>query len=175
MNNETGNRIQENILKGLKSSDSQKVIETIGELREAGNVAYIPLLLDLMSSTPDTEIRKNITELFSNLKDSEAIPILISAIQNSKYASEMKGLVASCWENGLDYTRYISLFVDLLIEKDLEVAFEAYTVIMNTENKIDTSIIDHEIERLEKAIGSAPELKRQLLLDVIDFLPSIGF
>lgn len=175
MNNETGNRIQENILKGLKSSDSQKVIETIGELREAGNVAYIPLLLDLMSSTPDTEIRKNITELFSNLKDSEAIPILISAIQNSKYASEMKGLVASCWENGLDYTRYISLFVDLLIEKDLEVAFEAYTVIMNTENKIDTSIIDHEIERLEKAIGSVPELKRQLLLDVIDFLPSIGF
>lgn len=175
MDNKAENIIQENVLKGLKSSDSQKVIETIGELRESGNVAYIPLLLDLLISTPDTEIRKKIRELFSNLKDSDAIPIIISAIQDPKYAPELKGLVSSCWENGLDYTAYLSMFVDLLIEKDLEVAFEAYTVIMNTENKIDQSIIDIQIEKLEKALISVPELKRQLLLDVIDFLPSIGF
>ncbi len=167
--------IQENVLKGLKSSESQKVIETIGELRESGNVAYIPLLLDLLGSTPDAEVRKKIRELFANLKDSDAIPILISAIQDPKYSTELKSLVSSCWENGLDYTKYISLFVDLLIETDLEVAFEAYTVIMNTENKIDQQIIDQQIERLEKALVSVPELKRQLLLDVIDFLPTIGF
>jgi hypothetical protein len=175
MNNEAENMIQENVLKGLKSSDSQKVIETIGELRESGNVAYIPLLLDLLSSTPEIEIKKKIRELFSNLKDSDAISIIISAILDPKFDTELKGLVSSCWENGLDYTGYLSLFVDLLIEKDLEVAFEAYTVIMNTENKIDQSIIDIQIGRLEKALISVPELKRQLLLDVIDFLPSIGF
>jgi hypothetical protein len=175
MNNEEGNRIQENVLKGLKSSDSQKVIETIAELRESGNVAYIPLLLDMLISTPDTEIRKKIRELFSNLKDNDAIPIIISAIQDPRYLPELKALVSSCWENGLDYTKYISLFVDLLIEKDLEVAFESYTVIMNTENKIEQSIIDIQIGRLDNALASMPELKRQLLLDVIDFLPSIGF
>ncbi len=175
MNNEEGNRIQENVLKGLKSSDSQKVIETIAELRESGNVAYIPLLLDMLISTPDTEIRKKIRELFSNLKDNDAIPIIISAIQDPRYSPELKALVSSCWENGLDYTKYISLFVDLLIEKDLEVAFESYTVIMNTENKIEQSIIDIQIGRLDNALASMPELKRQLLLDVIDFLPSIGF
>jgi hypothetical protein len=175
MKNESENKIQENILKGLKSNDSQKVFETIGELRESGNVACIPLLLDLLSSSQNPEIRKKISELFSNLKDSDALPILISAIQDPKYANVLKGLVASCWENGLDYTGYLSLFVDILIEKDLEVAFEAYTVIMNTENKIDQAITDHQIGRLEKAIGTVSELKRQLLLDVIDFLPSIRF
>ena len=59
MKNEIENRIQENILKGLKSGDSQKVIETIGELRESGNVAYIPLLLNLLNSSLNPEIRKN--------------------------------------------------------------------------------------------------------------------
>jgi len=175
MNKETGNIIQENILRGLKSGDSQKVIETIAELRESGNVAYIPLLLDMVSSSQNPEIRKKISELFSNLKDSDAIPLIISAIQSQKYEMELKRLVSSCWENGMDYSQYISLFVDLLIEKDMEVAFEAYTVIMNTENKVDQAIIDLEIERLEKALVSVSDLKRQLLLDVIDFLPSIGY
>jgi HEAT repeat protein len=169
------NMIQENILKGLKSSDPQLVIETIAELRVSGNVAYIPLLLVLLNSTQNPEIKKSISELFSNLKDNDAIPFIISAIQDSNYSQDIKRLVSSCWENGLDYSKYISLFVDLLIENNLEVAFEAYTVIMNTENKIDQAIIDLEIERLEKVLPSISDEKRPLLLDVIDFLPSVGF
>jgi hypothetical protein len=74
----------------------------------------------------------------------------------------------------VDYSKYLALFIDLLIEKDIELAFEAYTVIMNNENRIDYAIIDKEIERLERAIVSVPKQKRQLLLDVIDFLRSIG-
>jgi hypothetical protein len=101
--------------------------------------------------------------------------LIIEAIQNQKYAPELKELVSSCWENGLNYSNYLSLFIDLLIENDLEVAFEAYTVIMNNEHKIDQEIIDKEVERLEKALPAMSETKRQLMLDVIDFLPSIGF
>ncbi len=165
----------QNILKGLQSEDSLKVIEMLEKLRISGKASDIPLLIEMLHISQNSEIKSKITGLFDNLKESDAIPLIVEAIQNQKYAPELKELVSSCWENGMDYSKYIALFVDLLIDNDLEVALEAYTVIMNTENKIDQAIIDQEVEKLEKALPSVSEQKRQLMLDVIDFLPSIGF
>ena len=164
-----------NILKGLESADSLKVIDTIEELRNSGKASDIPLLVELLHLTQNPEIKSKITGLFANLKESDTIPQIIEAIQNQKYSPELKELVACCWENGLDYSNYLSLFVGLLIDNEFEIAFEAYTVIMNLETQIDQQIIDQEIDLLEQALSSAPEQKRQLMLDVIDFLPSIGF
>lgn len=164
-----------NILKGLESADSLKVIDTIEELRSSGRASDIPLLVELLHLTQNPEIKSKITGLFANLKESDTIPLIIGAIQNQKYAPELKELVACCWENGLDYSNYLSLFVGLLIDNEFAIAFEAYTVIMNLETRIDHKIIDQEIDLLERALSSAPEQKRQLMLDVIDFLPSIGF
>ena len=162
-------------LKGLESANSVKVIETLEELRSSGKASDVPLLIELLHLTNDPEIKSKITELFNTLKESDAIPLIIDAIQNQKYAPELKELVASCWENGLDYSNYLTLFVDLLIESEFMVAFEAYTVITNMVAKIDQQKIDIEIDKLEEALKSTTEQKRELILDVIDFLPSIGF
>jgi hypothetical protein len=163
-----------NILKGLESADSLKVIETIEELRSSGRVSDIPLLVELLHLTQNPEIKSRITGLFANLKEGDTIPLIIGAIQNQKYAPELKDLVACCWENGLDYSNYLSLFVGIMIDNEFEIALEAYTVIMNLESRIDQQIVDQEIDLLEKALSSVSEQKRQLMLDVIDFLPSIG-
>jgi len=164
-----------NILEGLQSADSLKVIETLEELRVSGKVSDIPFLIELLHLSSDSEIKSKITDLFGNLKESDAIPLIIEAIQNQKYAPELKELVASCWENGLDYSNYLTLFVDLLIDSEFLVAFEAYTVIVNMIAKIDQVKIDIEIDRLEEAMKTATDQKKALILDVIDFLPSIGF
>jgi hypothetical protein len=163
------------ILKGLESADSLKVIETLEELRVSGKVADIPFLIELLHLSQDSEIKSKITGLFANLKESDAIPLIVEAIQNQKYAPELKELVASCWENGLDYSNYLTLFVDLLIDSEFLVAFEAYTVIVNMTAKIDQVKIDVEITRLEEAMKTASDQKNALIVDVIDFLPSIGF
>jgi aryl carrier-like protein len=164
-----------NILQGLESADSVKIIETLEELRVSGRATDIPLLIELLHLTQDSEIKSKITGLFANLKESNAIPLIIEAIQNQKYAPELKELVSSCWENGLDYSNYLTLFVDLLIENEFLVAFEAYTVITNMTAKIDQQKIDIEIDKLEEALKWTNEQKKELILDVIDFLPSIGF
>lgn len=162
------------ILKGLESTDSLKVIETLEELRVAGKVSDIPILIELLHLTQTPEIKSKIIDLFANLKESDAIPLIIEAIRNQKYAPELKDLLACCWENGLDYSNYLTLFVDLLIESDFQIAFEAYTVIMNIEQNISQEIIDRQVGRLETALRAASDLKRQLLLDVVDFLPGLG-
>lgn len=164
-----------NILEGLQSADSIKVIETLEELRVSGKVADIPILIEMLHLSVDPEIKSKITALFGNLKESDAIPLIVAAIQDQKYAPELKELVSSCWENGLDYSNYLSLFVDLLIDNDFLVAFEAYTVIMNMVAKIDQAKIDIEIDRLELAMRTTTEQKKALMLDVVDFLPSIGY
>ena len=175
MTSDSSNNEHKNILKGLNSADSLKIIETLEELRVSGKASDIPVLIELLHLSQDTEIKSKITGLFSNLKESDAIPLIIDAIRNDKYAPELKELVSSCWENGLDYSDYLSLFVDLMIDSDFLVAFEAYTVIMNMATKIDQKKIDDEIDRIEKGMATADEQKRVLMLDVIDFLPSIGF
>jgi len=175
MTNEHTPHTHKNILEGLQSADSLKVIETLEELRVSGKVSDIPFLIELLHLTQNPEIKSKITDLFANLKESDAIPLIIEAIQNQKYAPELKELVASCWENGLDYSNYLTLFVDLLIDSDFLIAFEAYTVVVNMTAKIDQAKIDIEIDRLEQAMRSATDEKKALMFDVIDFLPSIGF
>lgn len=163
------------ILKNLKSIDSEKVIETIEELRVSGKTSDIPVLLELLHSSENAEVKSKITSLFGNLKDRAAIPLIIEAIHDQKYAPELKQLVSCCWENGLDYSNYLSIFVDLLIAKNFLVAFEAYTVITNMVTTIDQAKIDIEIEKLDLDMRSTTDEKKVLMLDVIDFLPSIGF
>lgn len=163
------------ILQGLKSSDSLKVIETLEELRISGKVSDIPVLIELLHLTQNPEIKSKIIDLFGNLKESDSIPLIIEAIRNQKYAPELKDLVASCWENGLDYSQYLTLFVDLLIENDFTVAFEAYTVIINSEHQIKQEIIDQQVDRLQTALATTSEMKRQLIIDVIDYLPGLRF
>lgn len=175
MTNEHTPHTHKNILEGLQSADSLKVIETLEELRVSGKVSDIPFLVELLHLTQNPEIKSKIIDLFANLKESDAIPLIVEAIQNQKYAPELKELVASCWENGLDYSNYLTLFVDLLIDSEFLVAFEAYTVIVNMTATIDQAKIDIEIDRLEEAMKTATDEKKALMLDVIDFLPSIGF
>lgn len=169
------NTDHKNILDGLQSADSLKVIETLEDLRVSGKVTDIPFLIEVLHLSQNPEIKSKITDLFANLKESDAIPLIVEAIQNQKYAPELKELVASCWENGLDYSNYLTLFVDLLIDSELLIAFEAYTVIVNMTAKIDQAKIDVEIDRLEQAMKTTTDQKKALMLDVIDFLPSIGF
>lgn len=162
-----------NMLKGLQSTDSLMVIGTLEELRVSGKVSDIPVLIELLHSTPNPEIKSKITSLFANLKDSDAIPLIVEAIENQKYAPELKVLVSSCWENGMDYSNYLSLFVELLTGSDFRVAFEAYTVILNMTAQIEKAKVDLEVDRLEQAMHTTTDQKKELMLEVVDFLRSL--
>lgn len=163
------------LLKGLQSTNQEIVIETLEELRVSGRTSDIPVLLELLHTTQNADVKTKIIALFSNLKESEGIPMIIEAILDKKYALELKQLVSCCWENGLDYSKYLSVFVDILIDSDFLVAFEAYTVITNMVTTIDQSEIDIEIEKIDQAMHTTTVEKKALMLDVIDFLPSIGY
>lgn len=165
----------DSILRGLHSADPETVMQAIEELRVEGRTSDFPILLEMLRVTSKPEITSKIKALFANLKDKDTIPLMVQAIQDEKYATVRQQLISACWENGMDYTPYLPVFVDVLIDQEFLVAFEAYTVITNMETAIDQNLLDVEIEKLDKAMHSTTAEKKVLMLDVVDFLPSIGY
>ena len=159
------------IINKLESSDDVIVLATIKKLHESGNSAYLPKLIEILNKTEDEEISKEIRKILSEIKHRDAAPILIESIQNKEYSAIRQTLISACWENGLDYSNHLSLFIDLVIEGDFMESFEAHTVIMNMSGKISQDIVDKESTKIKRAMLEANESKKQLLQDLLEFLP----
>ena len=161
------------ILSDLKSTDIEFVIETIGQIKESGNSVILLALIDLLHDTSHIEINKAILDLLSEMKDESSIPTLISAIKNDKYINERKELVASCWQNGLNYNEHLPLFIDLIINADFLVAFEAFTVIENLYGIIPEEVIEQEVVKIQNALIEADEQKGYLLNNALTIIRDI--
>ncbi|TDN99149.1 HEAT repeat domain-containing protein [Sunxiuqinia elliptica] len=164
--------INSTIVNQLNSSSPETVIKALKQLKETGNTSYIPTLIEVLHTASDQEIRNQIVRLLSDLKQTDAVPFLIEAIENKKYVNELRFLTSACWENGLDYSNHLSLFIDLVIEQELETAIEAYTVITNMSGKISQEIADKESRKLKEAMLESDEQKKALMHDLLDFLPA---
>ena len=168
---EESKKLNTNTINNLHSSNPEVVTETIDQLSESGNAAYLPLLLELLHSTGSKEIKKRITRLLAELKHSDTIPLIIDAINNQDYVRELQYLVSACWENGMDYSEHLPLFIGLMIEQDFMIAFEAHTVITNMAGKISPAIREQETRRIQTALPELDEDKQELLMEIIEFLP----
>lgn len=156
---DTGN----NIFANLRSDNPEVVMQNIEEIKEKGNNTHFSVLLDLLHETSNKQIKKKILSLFGELKSVDSVPLLMEAIQDRQYQAELKDLVACCWQNGLNYSSYLPVFVDLVIEEDFPVAFEAITVIENMYGKIDQSIIEQQLVRIKEVPLTFNEQKNFLL------------
>jgi hypothetical protein len=138
------------IIANLKSENPDIVIKGIEEFKENGSSAHFSILMNLLHETTNNEIKKKIIILFSELKSTDTVPLLMSSIQNKEYKEELKELVSCCWQNGLNYSSYLPIFVDLVIKEEFSVAFEALTVVENMYGKIDPEIIKGEIDKVQQ-------------------------
>lgn len=167
------NRLDDLIVKKLYSNYLTDVIYALNEIQEKGNSRYIPLLVDVLHSSKENEISELILKILSEAKHPDIVPELIKAIEDEKYINEQEELVRTCWENGLDYTNYFSTFVNLLINGNYMTAFEAYTVIENTEGFLSDTSAKEYIATLQNAIFDANDERKILIQSIVHFLPSI--
>ncbi|RKD88448.1 HEAT repeat domain-containing protein [Mangrovibacterium diazotrophicum] len=171
MTKEDSAKINQDTITNLQSSNAELVNETINQLSESGNSAYLPFLFELLHSTSNDEIKRRIARLLAELKHSDAIPLIIEAIKNKAYTKELQYLVSACWENGMDYSEHLSLFIDLMIQHEFMIAFEAHTVITNMTGKISAATCEQESTKIKNALTQVSEENRQMLEEVLEFLP----
>ncbi len=130
----TKSKINQEIKNKLFSANTTEVIAAINLLKEKGNKEYLPILFEILVAKPETEIKKAILVLFGTVKDKDTIPYFVEALQENKFQSIRKEILTTCWQNGLDFSPYISLLVDIIVTDTWEVAFEAFTLIENLEH-----------------------------------------
>jgi hypothetical protein len=157
----------------LKTGEPETIEQTIEEIGETGDSSFIVALTDFLHQTDEPELKNKILKLFGELKHSDAVDQLIRVIQNPNYEREQSALIATCWQNGLNYSPYLPYFADLVIEKEFETAFEAFTVIENMYGKIDKIIEAQTLDKIKLALTTANEQKIYFLKGLLEIIPNI--
>jgi hypothetical protein len=160
-------KIDQKIKENLFSTQTGVVISAINSIKEKGNKLYIPMLFDLLNSNPEKEITDEINKLLSTVKDKETAESFINAVGDEKYKSIRKEILTTCWQNGLDFSNYLPVFVDIVINDDWENAFEAFTIIDNMESLPEQKTVDKAIAKIEAAMENATEQKAYFLNEIL--------
>jgi hypothetical protein len=154
------------VLANLSSGNEELVLKTVNSLRSSGSVNYLPHLAEILINTNSDEVRKTVISLLGELKDKASVEVLMEMIEDNHFLPVRKELITSCWQNGLDFSPYLSRFVDWVIETDMEIAFEAFTVIENLDYLPEASIRETEIAKINRALHDADKLKTYLLTEL---------
>jgi hypothetical protein len=154
------------VVANLSSGIEDVVLKTVNNLRSSGSANYLPILADTLMNTSSEEVRKTVLSLFGELKDKTSVEVMIDLIEDTHFLPVRKELITSCWQNGLDFSPYLSRFVDWVIEADMEIAFEAFTVIENLDYLPEADIRENEIIKINRALPTADKLKTYLLTEL---------
>jgi hypothetical protein len=165
--------LHKKILNELSSSDSKTILKSIQSLREEGIASDIPILLDVVIEKKDPSISKAVWNLLIDVKEEKAGEIIIEAIENERYASLRKELVAVCWESRLNFSQHLDVFVEILIQENFETAFEAFTVIENMTGIISEKKKEEIAQKLKDAIANATQERKGFLHEAIHLVKAI--
>jgi len=163
-------KINEQIKNNLFSTNTDVVMAAIEAIQNKGNKLYIPILFDLLNSSPAPEIETEIKNLLGTVKDKESINSFMRAIEDERYKNIRKSILVACWQNGLDFSTFLSVFIDLVIIEEWEIAFEAFTVIDNLEYLPSDEIIKKSVAKINIALPVANEQKRYFLNEILEKL-----
>lgn len=159
-------KIDQEIKTSLFSSDTNIVLANIKKLKKEGNHLYLPLLFDIMLHDPESVIRNEIEKLLASVKDEKCVSEFIKAITNKKYQSIQKKLLELCWQNGLYFGDFLPELLDIIISGDMEIAFEAFTIIDNLEKLPSPEIVDKCLDTISKEIQKEHTSNEYFLVEI---------
>ena len=144
-------------------------LDTLDKIRESGNIKQIETVISLLQKNPESEVAIAAAALLGDIKDKEAIPILLKAIQNPDNESIQRELIQVCWESGLDYSEHLPFFVDLFLNLDYIEALEAFTLIENIFSDFSPSeeIIPELAAKIKAVVIDLPEHKQNLAMEML--------
>ncbi len=154
----------------LYSSNPKVIEEALKNLRDSGNINILPDIFAIYKGYKDTDLGKKIFSFLCDIKCSEAVPLIISLLDNIEYVNLKQDILSICWQSRLDFSAYLSKFTDLFITEQLPVAFEAFTVIEYLELDGQEDLISENIEKLEQSVSDISDDKKELLVDLVNVL-----
>lgn len=154
----------------LNAGSINTVLGKLKELHKTGNVAILPLVLNLLDKNQNEEIAKEVFILLNEIKDSKSVPVIVNHISEYPTGKYFSKLIASCWQSGLDFSSHLPVFINCFIEGSYEVALESFTVIEEMIWRTPIDIINTCRGTLNDRIISISEEKKPLYNELIKIL-----
>lgn len=157
----------------IKTANPELIDHALDEIKVKGDHTYISPLIDLLHQNIAQDVKEKIFYLFVDLKNEDSVDQLVSDLKIEKDLNILERLVAACWQNGLNFSKHLPYFVELVINEEFQVAFEAFTVIENMYGKIEGDTEVMLIEKINASLPDADENKQHLLRGLLDIIPNI--
>ena len=156
------------ILEDLKSSDKTRVNNAVKKLSNKADASIIKALLDLYSTLKeDSYVKKQLKDVFSQLKTSKAVPVLIEGLSHQE--NKIKELcLFSLWSSNLDATDYLPPIVQCACKGDYMVALEALTLVENLEGPFSEQDLIESMIFINEYLSEDGDDKVDLIKSILD-------
>jgi hypothetical protein len=139
--------------------------QNMGEVPEKlSDTKAITTLVELLMNKEELHLKQ---DALKELKSETGKELLLKAIAVSKSKEHTKVLTAACWEAGLDFSKYVSFFVQLALISDMDICIEALTVIEDMQGPMDLEVVKACIKKIEAARSEDQSEKSILLADIL--------
>jgi hypothetical protein len=162
------------LISGLNSPDANIVAETIQELRLHGNVDVLSAVFSLLFSKKPHPHNDEIVNLINDVKDPKSVPVFMEAVKTYRGSKGFDQLISACWQCGLDFSPYIDVFIDLVIEEDYYTSLEAFSVIEENVSMLTTQQRSARLEYIRSRLENLSPEKRSLVNELMSMISTIS-
>ena len=107
-----------------------QILSKLKIIKDKGNIKDLDFLFECLSNK-NSDIAKESFNILVNIKVKAANKIIIEKIKLEKNKEILNQIISICWQSGLDFSDYLLLFFNIVINEDLPIAIEAMSVIEN--------------------------------------------
>jgi hypothetical protein len=162
---------RDSVVSDLKSENEFLALAAIEKLKKGGDATYIPDLLSVLSLTNHSSIENAIAQLLFDLKDPEALGVVVDQLDNESFSNIRVLMLSACWHTGLDLSNRLPEFISIASTGTYMECLEVLTVIENWEAIADQEMLENEILRLQAFLSESdtPE-NDEMIFSIIEVM-----
>lgn len=141
------------LIEQLTSGNEHKLAEAISTVKSDGDAQLIPDLLTVLAETDDMAAASAIALTLFDLKDAEALNVIIDHLMDERFGTIRVQMLAACWQCGLDTSHRLPVFINVALLGDYLEVLEVLTIIENWDGFQDQLTLREEIDRFKDAIS----------------------
>ena len=146
------------LLNDVESGIYSKVTTALDSLQVYGDDSIIEPLIASIDSQTDEKCVSEIIEFLSSLKSSSSIETVMQCLKNPKFDHLKIQILSTIWNSPLDYSNYLSEFIELAVKSDFLVTLECLTILENLEGPFqENSILEAQLFLKEYHEGIYPK------------------
>lgn len=150
-------------IRKLKNGREDVILQSLKDLRNAGSNVILPEIMALLKGGYSNEVDQAVLKLLNDLNEQSSVEIFMKNLSSFENEECFRSLISSCWQNGLDYSKHLSYFIDVALKKDYSSSFEALTVIEGNVNQLEDEERESLVSKIELAKSNVSVEKKSLL------------